>query len=187
MHRWIQISVTESLKLDEEEAVTKGSGYQYDTDGGAMVEYHIDSADIFQKRMKGTKYGGNLSVQRDINEKPLIIMGHDECIFKQYLLTKKNWTGPDGEIALVPKDEGQGVMISALQSREFGLGMALSDDDLKRINERRKGEMYMDKDAAKKRNGSPFKKPLSTSNPFYIEFEYGANKEGYWNYKLTVL
>ena len=69
------------------------------------------------------------------------------------------------------------MMISALQSREFGLGMALSDNKLKRINEKRKGENYMDEDAAKKRNGSPFKKALSTSNPFYIEFEYGANKE----------
>ena len=28
---------------------------------------------------------------------------------------------------------------------------------------------------------------MSTSNPFYIEFEYGANKEGYWNYELMVL
>ena len=28
---------------------------------------------------------------------------------------------------------------------------------------------------------------MSTNNPFYTEFEYGANKEGYWNYELTVL
>ena len=28
---------------------------------------------------------------------------------------------------------------------------------------------------------------MSTNNPFYTEFEYGANKEGYWNYELMVL
>ena len=119
MHRWIQISQSESLKLEEDGIVPKGSGYKYDINGEAMVEYHVDSANVFQERMNGTKYGGDLSVQRNIHDKPLIIFGHDECIFKQYLLTKKNWVGPNGELALVPKDDGQGVMISALQSREF--------------------------------------------------------------------
>jgi hypothetical protein len=34
----------------------------------------------------------------------LIIMGHDEAIIKQYLLTNKHWTGPNGEKAISPKD-----------------------------------------------------------------------------------
>ena len=34
-------------------------------------------------------FGGNLSVRFPTGEKPLIIIGHDESIFKQYSLSKK--------------------------------------------------------------------------------------------------
>ena len=157
MHRWIQIPLSESTEMVESGKLIKDSGYKYvDGTGIEMVEYHVDTLDDFQIRMNKTKYGGNLSIRKDPNDKPLIIFGHDECIFKQYLLTKKSWFGPDGELALVPKDEGQGVMISALQSREFGFGMCLTEEEQKKINDKRKGEKYKDKDAAKKRNGSSF-------------------------------
>ena len=53
-----------------------------------MVEYQINTLDEFQIRMNRTKFGGNFSVQKNENEEPLIISEHDECIFKQYLLTK---------------------------------------------------------------------------------------------------
>jgi len=51
-------------------------------------------------------------------EKPLVIFSH-ECIFKQYTLTKKAWVAPNEEHVLVMKDEGQSIMISALQSQEL--------------------------------------------------------------------
>jgi hypothetical protein len=41
------------------------------------------------------------------------MLGHDACIFKQYMLTKKL------ETQLVPKEEGQRVMTSAFQSTEY--------------------------------------------------------------------
>ena len=31
------------------------------------------------------------------------------------------------------------------------------------------------------------KKSITSRNPFFVKFEYGANKEGYWNYELMVL
>jgi hypothetical protein len=58
------------------------------------------------------------------------MFGHDECIFKQYLLTEKVWTLPTDEKQLVPKEEGQGVMISAFQSRKFGFGMPVMEEQL---------------------------------------------------------
>jgi len=120
-HRWIQITLEESKTLEENGLVTPNSGYRYTDDTGQfMVEYHVDSYQGFQDKMdKETEFGGKLSV-RIKNERPLIMFGHDECIFKQYLLTKKAWTLPTGETQLVPKEEGQGVMISAFQSIEFG-------------------------------------------------------------------
>ncbi len=33
--------------------------------------------------------------------KPLIFLGNDEMIIKQFLLTKKSWTGLNGQIRLV--------------------------------------------------------------------------------------
>ncbi len=67
-------------------------------------------------------------------DKPLIIFGHDESIFKQYHMTKSAWAAPDGTTVLVPKDEGQGLLISALQSCEFGFGMEICEADIQKIN-----------------------------------------------------
>jgi hypothetical protein len=62
-----------------------------------MVEYHVDACRDFQEKMnKETKFGENLSVRLKKEEKPLKMFGHDEAIFKQYLLMKKAWYGPDG-------------------------------------------------------------------------------------------
>jgi hypothetical protein len=94
-----------------------------------MVEYHVNSCTEFQERMNNeTKFGGNLSVRMNKEEKPLIMFGHNEAIFKQYLLTKISWYGPDGISILVPKDDGQGVMISAFQSIELGFGVKVSQE-----------------------------------------------------------
>ena len=50
-------------------------------------------------------------------QKPLIFLGHNKCIFKQYIFVSKNWKSDQGVTPLIPKDEGQGVMINAFQSR----------------------------------------------------------------------
>jgi len=152
-----------------------------------MVEYHVDICHLFQDRMnERTKFGGNLSVRLAKEEKPLLMYGHDESIFKQYLLTGKSWIGPNGEKAMSPKDEGQGVMISAFQSRHDGFGMDLTKEDLKKINQNRSGERYFDEEAAKKIYGKPEKAPLEAS-PFVVEFEFGINNDGYWCYDRMVL
>ena len=48
-----------------------------------------------------------------------------------------NWCAPDGETVLVPKDEGQGVMITTFQCREFGMIISLNSDELKQVNSMR--------------------------------------------------
>jgi hypothetical protein len=161
-----------------------GSGHKYSDpkDGRQMMEHHVDSCDSWGIALP---LGGNLSV-RIGNDRPLIIIGHDECIFKQYLISTMAWTLPSGETQIVPKDEGAGVMISAFQCREFGFGFQLNADQLKRINEKRKDTRYVDEEAANKYNGGPLKKDL-TKSPFVQEFEYGINLEGYWNYERMVL
>jgi hypothetical protein len=67
-----------------------------------------------------------------------VCIGHDECIFCQFIFTGKAWKGPKEERAIIPKDEGYSLMISAFQSREFDFGMKLTSDDLQVINNYRK-------------------------------------------------
>jgi hypothetical protein len=151
-----------------------------------MVEHHIDASDEFQSSMRDEPYGGKTSVRKRADEKPFMIIGHDEAIFKQYLTTIKAWCLPTGETQLIPKDDGAGVMISAFQSRDFGFGLPLDDQQLEEINASRRGNNYTDIVAARNLRGNPRKQDLKTS-PFVIEFEYGASNQGYWTYDRMVL
>jgi hypothetical protein len=87
-----------------------------------------------------SEFGGNLSVQFDTEKRPLVVFGQDECIVKQYRFTQKGWKGPNGKQALIPKDDGLGVMISAFVSREFGFGFELTTEQLQEVNAKRFGE-----------------------------------------------
>ena len=187
MFRWIQIMQEEANELEGQGIIPRQAGYRYQTETGqAMVEYHVDTCDLFQQRMnEETKFGGRRSVRYE-SGRMLIIWGHDEAIVKQFTLTKKSWTGPNGETAIVPKDEGLGIMISALQCREFGFGLKLSDEEMAAVNFYREGKEFTNKEAAKAKRGNSKKAPLTLS-PFVIEFEYGANGDGYWVYEHMVL
>jgi hypothetical protein len=168
--------------MEEHQQLPTGAGYRYNhpLTGEKMVEYHVDTHDSFQEKMADeTWLGGRRSVRYPTG-KLLIILGHDEMIIKQFLLTKKGWTGPNGQISLIPKDDGISMMISAFQSRKFGFG--------NKVNEYRIGEKYKDEKAAMEKRGSLFKKPLTVSdNPFVYYFNYGAQEEGYWCYNMMVL
>ena len=64
------------------------------------------------------------------------------------------WEGPSGERSILPKSAGMGVMVSTFQSREFGWGMEIDDDQLTVINARRRGNDYVDDAAATEVNGT---------------------------------
>jgi hypothetical protein len=115
-------------------------------------------------------------------KKALIMFGHDKCIFKQYTMSTKSWIGPYGETVPVPKDDGQGIMISAFQSREFGFGFDLTPYLLQEVNFTTQGKTHDDSKAAISKRGNAAKQPL-TSTPFVIEFKYGANNDVYWAYE----
>jgi hypothetical protein len=55
-------------------------------------------------------------------------------------MTKSAWVAPYGTTVLVPKDDVQGFMISAFQCREFGFGMEICEEELRKINVRRRGQ-----------------------------------------------
>ncbi len=106
--------------LEEVGEIALGSGHYYiDQDTQEkMLEFHVDASDklLLLGNISGD-FGGNLSVRFLTGCKPLIAFGHNESIFKQFLISLKTWIGPDEERSIAPKDDGLGVMISAFQSR----------------------------------------------------------------------
>ena len=86
MFRWVQIKEEDAQCLEEEGEIPAGSGYRYicPLTGEKMVELHVDTSDkAVEKGNIIGDFGGNLSVRLPIGVKPLIIFGHDECIYKQ--------------------------------------------------------------------------------------------------------
>ncbi len=75
--------------MEEQTIIPRQAGYWYQTETcQSMVEYNVDTCDLFQQRMnKETKFGGKRSVRYE-NGRMLIIWGHDEAIVKQFTLTK---------------------------------------------------------------------------------------------------
>jgi hypothetical protein len=73
-------------ELGKKRLVTQNSGYKYrDIDGKDMVEYHLDSSNASEEKLTcETRFGGSLSIRRQptVYDLPLVIFGHDECIFK---------------------------------------------------------------------------------------------------------
>ena len=60
-----------------------GEPYLDATTNTRMVEYHIDACEKFHELMEDSEFGGNLSKNFEEGTKSVIVLGHDECIFKQ--------------------------------------------------------------------------------------------------------
>ena len=161
-------------------------GYEYEKDGEKFVEYHVDDHIKFQKIGDDLPYGGGLSVRKPHDVKPLMILGQDKCIFKQFIFSKGVWVLPDGTKQLVPKEEGQGVMLSSFCCRELGYAYPVSGYVLSKVNKMRENQEYSDKDAARIKNQTTKKLPL-VSSPFVRELDYSVNAERYWTYEAMVL
>ena len=154
-HRWIQLPVSEYNRLVNKGEIFCGKGHIYKNENeDTYIEFHMDDSEYLTKLGAKTQFGGYLSVRQPKNQKPLIIFGQDECIFKQFIFRNKCWTGPNGEMPLTPKDEGQGLMVSGFVSREYGFNWELSENQLKHVNKYRKDQEYIDKDAAIAKTGT---------------------------------
>ncbi len=173
MHRWYQSTLSQADEYEKNRLLIPGRGYRYRNAGGLeMVEMHVDEIPDYSLLTYINHeciFGGNLSIRRNPNERPVFSFGHDECIFHQFIFTNSAWKGTKGEQAPIPKDEGYGLMVSAFQSREFGLSMSLTANQLALINAFRneKRPTYTEKESALKLKFSEAKNPL-TNSPFHI-------------------
>ena len=124
----------------------------------------------------------------DLVELPVISLGEYEEISKPYIFAKKMRT-QKYKYWIVLKYEGCGIMISALQYREFGFGYPLTVPDLQKINEYCDLQpKYVDTEAATTILGHTHKEPITMGrNTFFRDFEYGTSAEVYWAYERMVL
>ena len=186
-HRWIQLPISKYEKMCEDGEVFGGQGYRYTNDKNeTYIEFHVDDNETLTAIGDTMPFGGNLSVRKPLHKKPLIIFGQDECIFKQYIFRNKCWNGPNGEVPLMPKDEGQGLMISAFVSRKYGFSWDLTQSQLQLVNQYRQDKQYIDEVSAITKRGTAKKDNLTTS-PFRRDLQYGANNEGYWSYEDMII
>jgi hypothetical protein len=82
---------------------------------------------------------------------------------------------------LAPREEGQGRMISTFHSHEFGLGITITDDQLKKVHETtRRGEVVLIRILQDS-------KEEYHKTSFVLEFEYGVKHESYWHCECMVL
>ena len=70
------------------------------------------------------------------------MVGQDKSVFKQYLFGRKCWVGIGGETQLLPKSDGYSQMASGFVYRDFGVGILLNEDELKKVNRRRVSEEW---------------------------------------------
>jgi len=108
-----------------------------------------------------------------------MVIEQDKCVFSQFLLSSKMCVEANKELPLLPKLEGEGQMISAFQSRYFGFGLQISEDQLSIINERCCQQNYINTVAATEVFGSIKKKSLLESL-FIQSITIGVNNNGYW-------
>ena len=106
--------------------------------------------------------------------------------FQTIFISKKQWTLPDGTMAVNPKEEGMGIMYSSFCSRDFGYGFKLSEEQLVIVNWYREGKDYVDEEAAMEVLKTKRKQALKHS-PFIQRFDYCINADGYLDYKNMIL
>ena len=169
--------------------IDENVSHYYKKDGEDMVEIHVDELykydDIDKNLPPLGLFGGNRSVRLPADVKARLCFGQDEAIFRSSQLNESCWT-IDGQNTLRTKGLGVGVMVSAMVSRAFGMGLEITAAQLLVINEIRNGKKYADEEAATHLFGNAAKKPLKES-PFVQYLEYGSGKDGYWTYRHMVI
>ena len=105
-YRWVQVPEEDAIQQENNDrnplprfSQDSKHWYCYEEDGKKMREYHVDVCESMSKAFvdadQYAKYGGNLSVRKSANERPLIILGQDEMITYQYLFSSKCWVSPN--------------------------------------------------------------------------------------------
>ena len=97
--------------------------FQDPTNNQTTREYYLDCFPyVFSSYIKDENklLGGNLSHRFPSGYRPVVLVGQDEAIFKQWSFSKKSWGDQKGRGVLLPKEDGHGLMLSAFVSWAWG-------------------------------------------------------------------
>ena len=189
---WVHLTAEEATILENDQNINLAKAFHSYTgeNGSEMREYHIDIHPHLYSFVRNKRMGGDLSVRNKDGSRPVIIIGQDESIVKQYSFSSKSWQGAEGQRKLVPKSDGYSLMISAFCSRAFGLGLTVTNEQLFEINKRRSEGLfshYVSTESANEIYGTTLKKPFDSKELLVRYFEVGVMAEGYWNYHHMAL
>ena len=162
---WVHMKEDVAILLENDQNINLAKVYHsyVGADGVPMREYHVDIHPHLYSFVHNQKMGGDLSVRRNEGSRPVIIIGQDESVVKQYSFSSKCWQGVSGERKLLPKSDGYSLMISAFCSRAFGLSLNVTDEELVKINMRRTEGItshYVSTESANDIYGSTLKKTI---------------------------
>ena len=106
----MQIPSSVAINLEDSDSkLPHNCSYEYCiVSDGVNVEWHeyqIDTHPCLEDYIKteNRHFGGNLSIRRDKNKKPLMMSGHDESTYHQFIFSKEHWKGPSGRNFILPK------------------------------------------------------------------------------------
>jgi hypothetical protein len=139
-----------------------------------IVEMHVDEFHLGREALH--KFGGKLSIRipfDSVNLRPIMIFIQDECIWRAYDASKKQWKQKGGG-GIRKKGDGKGCMISCFVSEEVGFA-SFSENEWNEFIEFRR--------VMKGRNKEPFFFLVKFDRMYYPTmhmFEYGKEREGYW-------
>ena len=196
-YRWVQLTETQAKTLiqathNSTHPLTDDTPYHaYEHNNIQMREYHIQENVALLQCVELTGHGGNLSVRKPANRRAMLDFGQDESIFEQNIASSRTWYGSQGQSVPMPKGAGQTLMISMYVGYSLGCGLMaeVSDNAFHAINEKRSNATYLDKESALETLGRTTKKLFVSKkeiqNTLCVMFEYGKEKEGYWNFART--
>ena len=108
--------------------------------------------------------------------------------FSQFSYTTKAWHYPDGSGKLRPKSDGHTRMVSSFCSRSFGLGIHVTDDELKEIIRiKRTRKHYVSKESAITVYGTTLKKKFVNKHLLIEYFDVGIQYQEYWTHDHMAL
>ena len=83
----MSFSEVEAIEKRDKEFV-RDCAYVYtdESTGLTMYEVHVDELKNNHPKINNSQFGGFLSVRKKECEKPIVMIGQDECVFKQFLL-----------------------------------------------------------------------------------------------------
>ena len=85
--RWVQLSEPEVDKIEKDFSDfsrSVGYGYKCKESGHTFYEFHVDDHETFHDKFSEDSFGGNLSVRKINEDWSIIMIGQDECIYKQF-------------------------------------------------------------------------------------------------------